>query len=589
MKNHRLLTLPLLLMASATMAQTISEGEALDKALQFNSSVRRARGNQIQPKVNLAYKAATQDETYFYVFNYADGGFVIVGGDKAAHEILGYSDEGQFEYEKQPEGLRWMLGAYERQISAAIRDVKAGIRTIDNNENGPRKAPATSVAPLFGIDGVDNAIAWDQDNPYNLAIDEGKGKYMTGCVATAGGQVMRYYNYPSSDTGIRFERKYLGNVSGTDYYCPAITSDYTYNWSMIGTKYDYWKEYSLEDNNVKDVANLLYRLSRQINADYGTNTTSAGFAVLGTAMVSNFKYDKGMMEILHEYFPSESEWETIICDELKAGRPVLLAGQEKTRKMGHAFVCDGYNASDNTFHINWGWSGRYNGYFKMSGDLALTPNGTGNGGGSASDSYAYDLEALIGIQPSTMGKNELPPLFTDPYTLDVDYAQRGEYIKYDGFVHNQGLIDFTGYLGLAFVDVDNPSSILYSEYVYEELPTWWGYDYYYVPVPDDAVVGHKYYVYPCSTTKQDKTGWQIALHSASIWIPTLTVVSDNGSPAKGDANNDGRINVGDVVATRAHMKGSSPAGFSKVGADVNSDNQVNDTDVEKMRQMILGK
>lgn len=592
MKNYRLLTLPLLLMASASMAQTISEGEALDKALQFKTAGRNARGTVDQPKVSLAFKAAAQDETYFYVYNYADGGFVIVGGDKAAHEILGYADEGQFEYDKLPDGLRWMLSSYERQISAAIRDVKAGVKSIADDANrtdGPRKAPAASVAPLFGADGSANAIAWNQSKPYNLAIDEGKGYYLTGCTATAGGQVMRYYRYPSQDTGIRFERQYLGTVSGTDCYCPASTSDFIYNWSSINPSYT-GSSYSLDNEYVKYTANLLYRLGRKMEVNFGTSSTSGKLSNMGKVMVNNFKYDKAMLHLFRSDYTLDADWEKMIIDELMATHPVILGGQVVGGEGGHAFVCDGYNATDNTFHINWGWSGSYNGYFKMSGYGALKPNGTGNGGGAANASYARDMEALVGIQPITSTQNSaMPPLFTSDYTIDKDYYARYEELNWNGRIENSGFQDFVGSIGFMYVNVENPSDVTYDNLGSTTLPSGYGYDQLLANIPNTLTVGKRYYVYPVYKASTGSSNWQMAVHPSSITIPVITITDQSGTPAKGDANYDGRINVGDVITTRAYLNGKNPYPFETLGADMNNDGKVTDADVENMRTKILGQ
>ena len=48
----------------------------------------------------------------------------------------------------------------------------------------------------------------------------------------------------------------------------------------------------------------------------------------------------------------------ILCKELDNGRPIF------TGNGNHAFVLDGY-ASDGNFHVNWGWDGRYDGWFKI--------------------------------------------------------------------------------------------------------------------------------------------------------------------------------------------------------------------------------
>ena len=56
-----------------------------------------------------------------------------------------------------------------------------------------------------------------------------------------------------------------------------------------------------------------------------------------------------------------------------------------------AFVCDRYNG--NYFHMNWGWSGSYDGYFLIS---ALKPGGVGTGGGTGG--YNDHQHALFGVK-----------------------------------------------------------------------------------------------------------------------------------------------------------------------------------------------
>ena len=54
----------------------------------------------------------------FYVFNAAEGGFVIVSGDDRAREILGYSPTDALDLDNLPANLRWWLDEYARQITA---------------------------------------------------------------------------------------------------------------------------------------------------------------------------------------------------------------------------------------------------------------------------------------------------------------------------------------------------------------------------------------------------------------------------------------------------------------------------------------
>lgn len=64
---------------------------------------------------------------------------------------------------------------------------------------------------------------------------------------------------------------------------------------------------------------------------------------------------------------------------------------------GHSYVCDGYD-KDEYFHINWGWGGMSDGYFKLS---ALTPSNQGIGGSNAG--YNASQEIIYNIKPDEGG------------------------------------------------------------------------------------------------------------------------------------------------------------------------------------------
>lgn len=495
MKNYRLLTLPLLLMASASMAQTISEGEALDKALQFKTAGRNARGTVDQPKVSLAFKAAAQDETYFYVYNYADGGFVIVGGDKAAHEILGYADEGQFEYDNLPDPMKWWLKEYEAQISHAIRLVRNGEATLaENDANGPRRAPsgAVNISPLLYTTG--GHIEFDQRNPYNLAIDDGYGKFLTGCTTTAGAQVMRYYRHPSQDTGLSYPATTLyDEKTGVTGTAPAIEGNFTYNWSSIYPNYTR-HDYKLTDEAAKYTANLFYRISRSIGAKYGSESTGASVANLGTSMIEHFKYGQTMRYAIRSNY-ADSEWEQLAYNELKAARPFVYEGQNVNGKSGHAFVLDGYDASNNTFHINWGWSGNYDGYFKITGSTALMPKGSGSGGDGADAQYSGDQRMLIGIQPDDKTSTQM--IVCNDLRLSESECPITSRLTIDGMFQNEAVAPYTGNFGFLFEDKADASKKLTTDIgIVEDLRVTSYYPSLSTNIPAGAEVGHKYSVKP---------------------------------------------------------------------------------------------
>jgi hypothetical protein len=55
----------------------------------------------------------------------------------------------------------------------------------------------------------------------------------------------------------------------------------------------------------------------------------------------------------------------------------------------------------------------------------------------------------------------------------------------------------------------------------------------------------------------------------------------------GDANGDGVVNAADIVAVIRHIKGNTPAGFVLKGADANQDQQIDESDVKAIANIIM--
>ena len=59
------------------------------------------------------------------------------------------------------------------------------------------------------------------------------------------------------------------------------------------------------------------------------------------------------------YDNDDNNWDNILYEELSSNRPIIYTGGN------HAWVIDGYQ--DGAFHMNWGWDGDMDGYYKVSG------------------------------------------------------------------------------------------------------------------------------------------------------------------------------------------------------------------------------
>jgi hypothetical protein len=406
MKRYLLFIIFLLSIALCSSAKQVSENEALSAAQNFFSQSTMSGVMKAKPVsgLNLAYTAVDKNATanLYYVFNCGTtDGYVIVSGDDRAESILGYSDNGSFDYNNIPENMRWWLSEYQRQLQFLV----------DNPgfEAAPPVVEAyNEVSPLLGN------IAWDQGDPYNLYCPPyykgltRKTSY-TGCEATAMAQIMRYYKWPIQGTGSHSYTTTDKNGAVSDMH--SVFSDHTYDWNNMT------ETYSSSSTTAQKIAVAQLMVDCGISVDMAYNDDGFGSSgaisnKAGYAFSTYFGYDKGVRLVSRDYYAND--WDALMYNELKNGRPILYTGVHvdatTQAQAGHAFVFDGVNAAG-YFHVNWGWSGVDNGYFKST---ALNP-GSSQGSGSGSDyKFNYYQDATIGIQKPVTGST------TGAYNMTAD-------------------------------------------------------------------------------------------------------------------------------------------------------------------------
>ena len=74
-------------------------------------------GSVVTDAFVLSHKAPTANGgSYYYAFNHQGGGFVIVSGDDRTDAIIGYADEGSFNVNEIPDGMKDLLESYKMQF-----------------------------------------------------------------------------------------------------------------------------------------------------------------------------------------------------------------------------------------------------------------------------------------------------------------------------------------------------------------------------------------------------------------------------------------------------------------------------------------
>jgi hypothetical protein len=386
-KQHFYLTRTVAMMLLIMLAPTgswaghVNSGEALKKAQAFMMS----RGMSQQEAVRMSEAPQSRrsagngaaDNSY-YVFNVGDdAGFVIVSGDDRMADILGYADRGSIGDGTMPDALRYLLDGYAQQ-KAWIDQHGAGGDAPATTTAQRAAAVRTAIAPLV-------ATRWNQGTPYNNncpLVDE--ERTVTGCVATSMAQVMYYHQFPTSASAAipGYKTRTLNlNVDGL----PATTFD----WNNMTTTYTSSSTGAAADA----VALLMQYCGAALQMNYNVSATggsSAYNASISEVLKVYFGYD-GTTNYVQRHHYSYQQWVDMIYCELAENRPVILGGQSGGG--GHSFVCDGYDAGD-YFHINWGWGGSSDGYFRLS---ALNPSDQGIGGSSSLDGFSYTQDAVVGI------------------------------------------------------------------------------------------------------------------------------------------------------------------------------------------------
>jgi hypothetical protein len=380
------ITMLMLLTAIVTMqAAKISEQTARARAKAFM----QARGHKmnatgIKSVKRKQARQSAETEAYFHIFNIGENsGFIVMSGDDRMVEVLAYSDSGSVDADNMPEALQSLLEGYAEQGAWIEEHPSAAEAAEQAAHQQQRRAPRTAITPMI-------RTRWNQGTPYNLYCPvTADTRTVTGCVATSMAQVMYYYRYPASSLALD------GFTTRNGKFTLDALDATTFDWANM--QLTYTNSEDTENAANRAIATLMQYCGWALQMNYNIAAAGGSSAYnvnIATALKTYFGYDNTAEYIQRKFF-SYTDWIELIYNELAAGRPVVLGGQSIGG--GHSFVCDGYQADD-FFHINWGWGGSSDGYFRLS---ALNPYDQGIGGSSTLDGFSYSQEAIIGIKPDT--------------------------------------------------------------------------------------------------------------------------------------------------------------------------------------------
>ena len=387
-KLRKIAIIALVAAAGSALAEPV-DAEAAKEAVAGWVNLREALGGDMTsgPESAATY-AGADGKGQFHVVALADGGYVVTSSDDALNPILAYSQTGTFD--PNPANPLFALLSTD---AAALADSLASAANAASGTGGRRLAASSSSAASG------NASRWQRlraaakpsshsrlsasvSNPSDLRVASfvqskwgqttangykyynyyTPGTYC-GCVATAGGQVLRYFEWPTTSVAAQ---TFTCQINGVDT-----------NLTMKGGIYD-WSHMPLvpktaayAETNVLSIAKLTYDVGVTVRMNY-KGTGSASFTGF---LAESFKDVFGYSNAIFNYTNAGLDFElfkTNVLSNLDAKRPVVVGVADGDS--GHAIVADGYGYSDGTLyvHFNMGWDG--------SSDTWYTPAQI-NGGG----------------------------------------------------------------------------------------------------------------------------------------------------------------------------------------------------------------
>ncbi|MBQ9556655.1 MAG: C10 family peptidase [Muribaculaceae bacterium] len=392
----------LLLAAMQVTAASVDLATAQQSAMRFLQSAAR-NGRHAAPSAGDIVLARAElnpndaSKAVYYIFNSNDS-YVIISGDDRAREVLAHGNT-PLDINNMPCNMRLWLESYKGQIE--YLQAHPGMVVEDKAQHRAPGLDYYTVDPLL-------TAKWDQGEPYNRECPmSGNSLCITGCGATSLSMIFYYWKFPTEPT----PEIPAYTTESLHLQLDALPST-TFDWDNMLDRY--YGGYSSQQATA--VAHLMRYVGQSERMDYAPDGSGTGsYNVLQT--VRRFGYDQDAQLVTKDNWwggqnYTDEEWGALIQDELFNRRPVLMCAYTPTWS-GHAFVIDGYDANDDTYHINWGWSG--------TGDANFALNAFKGGG----EVFNVNQQLVIGIEPPATEptiKAWSARVFTQAYVDSTDVA-----------------------------------------------------------------------------------------------------------------------------------------------------------------------
>ncbi|MBR4172492.1 MAG: C10 family peptidase [Kiritimatiellae bacterium] len=401
-----------LLLAFVACADEIKPEDAETAARNWIHSEVSPLGTRMGKSVSGIQSFADVDGTpLFHLAALDGGGFVILSADDGMEPVLAFSDKGTFS--PSEDNALWVLlhrdlplrtGLHKRVKQSAkgtgtANPHQAAWQRLLGDSNGWKYALKTTgeisdlrIAPLLKTEWGQTTDDGYEEKPnlYNLYTPENSP---CGCVATAGAQIMRFFQWP---TGSLPRRTFLCLYETLWERTPLMLKTYggPYAWTSMPERP---AATSPQQSQREAIAKLVYDVGISCMMAYSQDGSGAGLYMLADSLTDYFQYAQAKGFCIESGTFSESVIQRAVLANLDARLPVAL-GITAPNGYGHAVVADGYGYIGSTryVHINIGYDGDANAWYNLP-DLSFSLNG-------ANYPYKYIDQMVYNIHPSRTGE-----------------------------------------------------------------------------------------------------------------------------------------------------------------------------------------
>ncbi len=310
------------------------------------------------------------------VVRFEGGGYVVLSADDLVDPVIAFSETGAG-LDLDERNPFWALlrgDIAAREAAAGVERGGAGQGSARRSASAEPTASQRKWADLLGDGGakpqtraavaapsdlrVDSFVdsRWNQSTHNNSSSGQKcynyytPNNYVCGCVATAGAQIMRYWQWPQT------------SVTPLTQTCQVDGSSVSK--TMYGGVYD-WASMPLvpaggvTEAQSQAIGKLTYDIGVSVGMKWRSGGSSSSILGLVLRFQDTFGYANAVAARFDDGHPfSLAEFKAIVIPNCDRRVPIGV-GVADTENHGHAVLADGYGWTDGSFciHINCGWGG----------------------------------------------------------------------------------------------------------------------------------------------------------------------------------------------------------------------------------------